>query len=54
VEFGAHLISGMETPPPDTMGQTFDILAKEDALNNDLATNLKKGSGLSKHSNPQL
>ncbi len=28
VDIGAHLISGMEVPPPDTMGQTFDLLAQ--------------------------
>jgi hypothetical protein len=27
VDIGAHLIAGMEVSPPDTMGQTFDILA---------------------------
>ncbi len=45
VDIGAHLISGMETPPPDTMGQTFDVLAREGILNNNLATNLKKAVG---------
>lgn len=29
VDMGAHLIAGMNIPPPDTMGQTFDILACE-------------------------
>ena len=28
VDIGAHLIASMETPPPDTMGQTFDVLAQ--------------------------
>lgn len=32
VDIGAHLISGMETPPPDTMGQTFDVLARDGFL----------------------
>ena len=45
VDIGAHLIAGMETPPPDTMGQTFDVLAQEGVLNNVLATNLKKAVG---------
>lgn len=25
VDVGTHLIAGMNVPPPDTMGQTFDI-----------------------------
>jgi uncharacterized protein YutE (UPF0331/DUF86 family) len=45
VDIGAHLIASMETPPPDTMGQTFDVLAQEVVLNNVLATNLKKAVG---------
>ena len=27
VDIGAHLIARMEVAPPDTMGQTFDIVA---------------------------
>ena len=45
VDIGAHLIAGMEVPPPDTMGQTFDLLAQESVLNNLLASNLKKAVG---------
>jgi len=45
VDIGAHLIASMETPPPDTMGQTFDLLAQEGILNNILAANLKKAVG---------
>ena len=45
VDIGAHLIASMETLPPDTMGQTFDVLAQEGVLNNVLATNLKKAVG---------
>lgn len=45
VDIGAHLIAGMEVPPPDTMGQTFDLLAQEGVLNNELASNLKKAVG---------
>ncbi len=45
VDIGAHLIAGMEVPPPDTMGQTFDLLAQEGMLNNELANNLKKAVG---------
>lgn len=45
VDIGAHLIAGMEVPPPDTMGQTFDLLAQEGVLNIDLASSLKKAVG---------
>ena len=45
VDIGAHLIAGMEVPPPDTMGQTFDLLAQEGVLNNELASRLKKAVG---------
>jgi uncharacterized protein YutE (UPF0331/DUF86 family) len=45
VDIGAHLIAGMEVPPPDTMGQTFDLLAQQGLLNNDLASSLKKAVG---------
>lgn len=45
VDIGAHLIAGMEVPPPDTMGQTFDLLAQEGVLNNELASSLKKTVG---------
>jgi len=45
VDIGAHLIAGMEVSPPDTMGQTFDVLAQAGILNNALATSLKKAVG---------
>jgi uncharacterized protein YutE (UPF0331/DUF86 family) len=45
VDIGAHLIAGMEVPPPDTMGQTFDLLAQEGVLNTELASSLKKAVG---------
>ena len=45
VDIGAHLIAGMEVPPPDTMGQTFDILAQAGLLNDELAHSLKKAVG---------
>lgn len=45
VDVGAHLIVGMNTQPPDTMGQTFDILAREGVLSAELATSLKKAVG---------
>lgn len=45
VDIGAHLLAGLEIPPPDTMGQTFDLLANAGMLNNQLAINLKKAVG---------
>ena len=42
VDIGAHLISGMDVAAPDTMGQTFDILAQGGVLPTALALNLKK------------
>ncbi len=45
VDIGAHLIASMETLPPDTMGQRFDVLAQEGVPNNVLATNLIKAVG---------
>lgn len=45
VDLGSHLISGLEVPPPDTMGQTFDILATEKIIPMDLAERLKKSVG---------
>ncbi len=45
VDIGAHLIAGMEIPPPDTMGQTFDALAQAGAIHENLALQLKKAVG---------
>ena len=45
VDIGAHLIAGMDAPPPDIMGQTFDILAQQGFLPQDLASRLKKAIG---------
>ena len=45
VDIGAHLIAGMDVPPPGTMGQTFDLLAQVGALSSELANGLKKSVG---------
>ena len=45
VDMGAHLIAGMEVPPPNTMGQTFDTLAKAGIIGENLAVQLKKAVG---------
>ena len=45
VDIGAHLIAGEDIPPPATMGQTFDALAKLEVINTELAIRLKKAVG---------
>ena len=45
VDLGAHLIAGMEVSPPDTMGQTFDALARAGVIPEHLAQQLKKAVG---------
>ena len=45
VDIGAHIIAEIDVPPPDTMGQTFDLLAQGGVLNNQLADSLKKAVG---------
>ena len=45
VDIGARLIAGMRVPPPDTMGQTFDLLAQAGVLSTELASRLKKAVG---------
>ena len=45
VDIGAHLIANMEGPPPDTMGQTFDVLAKTGIIPESLAMQLRKAVG---------
>lgn len=45
VDIGTHLISGMDTPPPSTMGQTFDLLAEIGVINTELAIRMKKAVG---------
>jgi uncharacterized protein YutE (UPF0331/DUF86 family) len=45
VDIGAHIISTTDVPPPDTMGQTFDLLAQAGVLPPELASSLKKTVG---------
>ena len=45
VDIAAHLIAGTDVPPPDTMGQAFDLLAQQGILNNALAISLKRSVG---------
>lgn len=45
VDIGSHLIAEMDVPPPDTMGQTFDILTQVGVIDSNLGTQLKKAVG---------
>ena len=45
VDIGAHLVSSMELPAPDTMGQTFDLLREAGIVPAELASNLRKAVG---------
>jgi len=45
VDIGAHLIAGMEGPAPETMGQTFDILAGAGVIAAEIAARMKKAVG---------
>ena len=45
VDLGAHLIADLDVSPPDTMGQTFDVLAHADVIPEHLAQQLKKAAG---------
>jgi len=45
VDIGVHIISGLASPVPDTMGQTFDVLADKYVISNELAVKLKKSVG---------
>jgi uncharacterized protein YutE (UPF0331/DUF86 family) len=45
VDIGAHLVAAQDKPAPDTMGQTFDVLAEMDAIPVELAMRMKKAVG---------
>lgn len=45
VDIGAHIIAALESPPPNTMGQTFDALAEAGVLPQELTDRLKKAVG---------
>lgn len=45
VDIGAHIISTMNMPAPETMGQTFEILAQQKVLSINVADQLKKSVG---------
>lgn len=45
VDIGAHLIAEKEVPPPNTMGETFRLLADTGHLDADLARRLRQAVG---------
>ena len=45
VDIAAHIIADLDSEPPETMGQTFDILAGAGVLGGALASRLKKAVG---------
>ncbi len=45
VDIGTHLIASSEHPAPDTMGQTFDVLASMSLIGPELALRMKKAVG---------
>jgi uncharacterized protein YutE (UPF0331/DUF86 family) len=45
VDIAAHLIAGLSSPAPDTMGEAFDILASQGVIPTSLAERLKQAVG---------
>lgn len=45
VDIGAHLIAAQNKAAPDTMGQTFDVLADMGVTSAELAVRMKKAVG---------
>ncbi|MHB1145652.1 MAG: type VII toxin-antitoxin system HepT family RNase toxin [Thiobacillus sp.] len=45
VDIGTHLIASSDQPAPDTMGQTFDVLASMSLIGPELALRMKKAVG---------
>ena len=45
VDIGAHLISELNLPAPDTMGQTFDLLERSGLIDATLALRMRKAVG---------
>lgn len=45
VDIGAHLIAAQDRPAPDTMGQTFDVLAAMGVIPAELSARMKKAVG---------
>ncbi|WP_278248866.1 type VII toxin-antitoxin system HepT family RNase toxin [Phytopseudomonas dryadis] len=45
VDIAVHILSERRQPPPDTMGQAFDLLVREQVLEAPLAEQLKRSVG---------
>lgn len=45
VDIGTSVIATLEVPAPDTMGDTFDVLASSEIIGQELANQLKKAVG---------
>ncbi len=45
VDIGGHIVSISDFPSPETMGETFDVLAQNKVVSHDLASRLKKSVG---------
>ncbi|MEI8033219.1 MAG: DUF86 domain-containing protein [Chlorobiaceae bacterium] len=45
VDIAAHLVSGLESAAPETMGQIFDVLSEAGIISADLAGRMKKAVG---------
>jgi uncharacterized protein YutE (UPF0331/DUF86 family) len=45
VDIGTHLIASSDQPAPNTMGQTFDVLANMALIGPELALRMKKAVG---------
>tara|TARA_R110000796_G_C14503706_1_gene429153 strand:- start:262 stop:684 length:423 start_codon:yes stop_codon:yes gene_type:complete len=45
VDLGAHLVSGLNQPPPNTMGEVFDRMAVAQLIDEKLADRMKKSVG---------
>jgi uncharacterized protein YutE (UPF0331/DUF86 family) len=45
VDIGAHMVADSESRPPDTMSETFDLMAETGILDGALAVRLKKAVG---------
>ena len=45
VDIGAHIIAGLPSPPPKSMGEVFDILVKEGIISTQTGTALRQAVG---------
>ena len=45
VDLASHLLSDTDSPPPNTMGETFELLSTQKIIDNELALRLKKSVG---------